>query len=295
MDNNSAIDVDGHYYHLNALYHFDKNGHWQPYAVIGAGDNDYSPDFADDYQETLIHAGLGVKRSLSNNWVARGDIRLLNSLDEEDIDYAINFSLSYLFGKTAAKPMPAEPMDADNDGVIDNNDQCPNTPSGVTVNAQGCPLDSDGDGVYDYQDQCPDTASNLVVDSKGCPKTLSETVAIELEVNFASNSAEVRSQDYGEIQALADFMNQYSGTTVVVEGHTDNTGAASYNENLSQRRANAVREVLISNMGIAADRVSAKGYGESQPIADNNSSEGRLKNRRVIAKVSSQKSSAVTK
>ena len=293
-DGNSNIDVDRDYYHLDALYHFKKNGNWQPYAVFGAGHADYSPDRNKDYEETLINAGVGVKTALSDNWVARGDVRLLNSLDEEDIDYGINLSLSYLFGKTS-QPEQQTMADADNDGVEDNKDQCPNTPSGVEVNAQGCPLDSDGDGVYDYQDECPDTASNLQVDSKGCPKTLSETVTIQLEVNFASDSAVVREQDYGEIKDLADFMNQYRGTSVIVEGHTDNSGAASYNEGLSQRRADAVREVLISKMGIEAGRVTAKGYGESQPIADNSTSEGRLQNRRVIAKVSSKKTTNLTK
>jgi len=90
-------------------------------------------------------------------------------------------------------------------------------------------------------------------------------------------------------------MTQYITSTVVVEGHTDNTGKAAYNQLLSQRRAEAVRDIIINKMGIAADRVTAKGYGESQPAADNSSREGRLKNRRVLARVSSDKTTTLKK
>ena len=293
-NNPANMDVDGEYYHLDALYHFDKSGNWQPYAVLGAGHASQSPDIGDDNDETLINAGLGLKRKMSDNWVARGDFRLLNSLDHEQLDYAVNFSLSYLFGNSAA-PKPVEPSDSDRDGVIDAKDQCPNSPAGAAVDQQGCLLDSDGDGVYDYQDQCPNTENNLQVDSKGCPKTSVETITFNLEVNFVTDSAIVKEQELAEIRQLADFMTQYITSTVVVEGHTDNTGKAAYNQLLSQRRAEAVRDIIINKMGIAADRVTAKGYGESQPAADNSSREGRLKNRRVLARVSSDKTTTLKK
>ena len=79
--------------------------------------------------------------------------------------------------------------------------------------------------------------------------------------------------------------NKYGGTATVVEGHADSTGAAAYNKQLSQRRADAVRNALIRDYGIAANRLSAVGYGEERPIADNKTAAGRLSNRRVIAVV----------
>jgi len=87
---------------------------------------------------------------------------------------------------------------------------------------------------------------------------------------------------------VAEFLQQYVGTSVVIEGHTDTSGSASYNKNLSQRRADAVAAVLVQQMGVSQARVSAMGYGEEQPIADESTATGREANRRVVAKVSAK-------
>ena len=176
--------------------------------------------------------------------------------------------------------------DSDMDGVQDGMDACPNTPAGVKVDAKGCALDSDKDGVADHKDSCPDTAMQLKVDTKGCPVQLSEAVSIDLKVNFDSNSSVVKSDYFAEIRKVADFMAQYENSVVVIEGHTDTRGAAAYNKSLSQKRANAVAAVLVSEMGVAQRRVTAVGYGEEQPIADESTREGLIANRRVVAKVS---------
>lgn len=297
---NTSLDIDGRHYRLDALYHLSQWGDWKPFVAMGIGDVEFDPDNFSSADETQLNLGLGVKRLLSHAWQLRGDARAFHSLDEEDTDYGVNLSLSYLFGSApapaTAKPEPAPTAgDSDGDGVVDTADACPGTPAGVAVNAQGCPLDSDGDGVYDYQDQCPDTAATLKVDARGCAKTLTETVAIDLKVNFDTNSAVVKESYFDEIKRVADFMGQYLDTVVTVEGHTDDRGAASYNEALSQRRADSVRKVLIERMGISADRVKAVGYGEAQPSADNSTREGRLANRRVVAKVSSKVERQITK
>ena len=88
-----------------------------------------------------------------------------------------------------------------------------------------------------------------------------------------------------DIQNLADFMKQYGQTSTVVEGHTDSVGTDAYNQRLSERRANAVRDVLVNQHGLDASRVDAVGYGESRPVADNSTEEGRAINRRVEAEV----------
>ena len=93
----------------------------------------------------------------------------------------------------------------------------------------------------------------------------------------------------GEVmQALADFMKQYPQTSTVVEGHTDSVGTDAYNQGLSERRANAVRDVLVNQYGLSPDRVNAAGYGESRPVADNATADGRAINRRVEAEVEAQ-------
>jgi outer membrane protein OmpA-like peptidoglycan-associated protein len=112
-----------------------------------------------------------------------------------------------------------------------------------------------------------------------------EAVRVELDVKFDFDKSQVKPESYGDIKNLADFMGQYPQTTTVVEGHTDSVGSDAYNQSLSERRANAVRDVLVNQYGVGADRVNAVGYGESRPVADNATADGRAVNRRVEAEV----------
>ena len=115
-----------------------------------------------------------------------------------------------------------------------------------------------------------------------------EAVRVELDVKFDFDKAVVKPESYEDIQALADFMKQYPQTSTVVEGHTDSVGTDAYNQGLSERRAGAVRDVLVNQYGVESGRVQAVGYGESRPVADNASSDGRAINRRVEAAVEAQ-------
>lgn len=112
-----------------------------------------------------------------------------------------------------------------------------------------------------------------------------EPVRVELDVKFDFDKSVVKEESQGDIKALADFMSQYPSTSTVVEGHTDSVGTDAYNQGLSERRANAVRDVLVNQYGVGGDRVSSVGYGESRPVADNSTSDGRAINRRVEAEV----------
>ncbi|MGL4319158.1 MAG: OmpA family protein [Pseudomonas sp.] len=155
--------------------------------------------------------------------------------------------------------------------------------------------DQDGDGVVNKLDDCRDTPKGTPVDEKGCPLpepvavveevVAAEPVRVELDVKFDFDKAKVKEESFGDIKALADFMAQYPQTTTVVEGHTDSVGTDAYNQKLSERRADAVRDVLVNQYGLTADRVSAEGYGESKPVADNATADGRAINRRVEAEV----------
>ncbi len=188
--------------------------------------------------------------------------------------------------KAAVVPVPAAPVDSDGDGVIDSLDKCPNTPKGVSVDANGCPLDSDSDGVYDYLDKCPDTPKGTPVNANGCPQLKAdEKVSIQLNVLFDTGKAVVKPDFDTEIKKVADFMNNYPEVKAEIEGHTDNVGAEAMNVSLSQKRADAVSQALSTKFGIAASRLSAKGYGSAKPIADNKTVEGKAKNRRVIATI----------
>ena len=176
------------------------------------------------------------------------------------------------------------PKDSDGDGVVDGKDKCPGTPPGRKVNAEGCELDSDGDGLVDGVDKCPTVYAKT---ADGCPLPAPAPAPapapkkLEIEgVNFDFNQATLRQEATGLLDADAAALKDWGDVKVEVAGHTDSKGSDAYNMDLSQRRAEAVRDYLISK-GIAADRLTAKGYGESQPVADNDTDEGRAKNRRV--------------
>jgi OOP family OmpA-OmpF porin len=185
----------------------------------------------------------------------------------------------------ALVPAPLPLVDSDKDGVIDEKDQCPGTAAGVAVDAKGCPLDSDKDGVIDSLDQCPNTRAGLAVDSKGCPPPIEENVKIAIGALFASGKADIKEDSTADIKKLGVFMQTYPTTTTVIEGHTDSVGSAALNKDLSQRRAEAVRQYLIKNYNIDANRIKAVGYGPDRPVADNATAAGRQKNRRIEAAI----------
>lgn len=166
-------------------------------------------------------------------------------------------------------------LDSDGDGVVDGLDKCPNTPAGRKVNAEGCELDSDGDGIVDAQDKCPTVYAKT---ADGCPAVPKKLVLDG--VNFDNDQASLRPEAIAILDQAAASLKEWGDVKVEVAGHTDSVSSDVHNLRLSQRRAETVRVYLISK-GIAADRLTAKGYGESSPVAGNDTEEGRYKNRRV--------------
>ncbi|MFT6551344.1 MAG: OOP family OmpA-OmpF porin [Zhongshania marina] len=270
---------------LDVLRYLGGNSNVMPYLAGGVGviDSDYENGA---YQtQTQLNAGAGLRYILSEALSIRTDARYVYGTDHETGDGVFSVGVSYAFGGTSA-PMPAPaPVagDSDGDGVEDGVDQCPGTPAGVAVDAKGCALDKDGDGVPNYRDKCPNTPAGRQVDKFGCKFVLKHSESIKLEINFANDSDAIPVAYAAELQKVAEFMKKFGGVSTVVEGHADSNGAASYNKQLSQRRADAVRNALIRDYGIAANRLSAVGYGEERPIADNRTAAGRSANRRVIA------------
>ena len=287
----SAGDIDFSQLRLDALYHMSTDNNVVPYWVIGAGENEFDEP-TETRDESFINYGVGFKYAFNNILTARTDLRAITSLDEEDTDIALTLGLQFLLGGSsgpAPAPAPvvaAGPVDSDNDGVSDANDNCPNTPAGVEVNSRGCALDDDNDGVANHLDNCPGSEAGARVDSEGCYILLKESREIELEVNFPNNSSVISDQYLSEIKEVADFMTEYPNTAAVIEGHTDDRGSESYNQELSERRAAKVAEVLVQQFSVDAGRVSSVGYGEARPKADNETSAGRSANRRVVAVIS---------
>jgi len=181
------------------------------------------------------------------------------------------------------------PLDSDGDGVPDYMDNCPNTPAGAPVDAQGCPLDSDGDGVFDYQDRCPNTPRGTEVDSQGCPIPEPEPEVISYtfeDVYFNFDSAVITDEGEAKLREIGATLITIMDADIEVHGHTDATGPEEYNMGLSQRRAEAVRDWLLEHFNeLNANQFTVRQFGENQPIATNDTREGRAQNRRVEIKV----------
>ena len=181
----------------------------------------------------------------------------------------------YFCGEEEMMEMEPEAADADGDGVPDDADDCPYTPADTP---NGCPADSDGDGVPDYLDECPDVPGD---EETGCPPAEMEPTVFIEAIHFDFDSVVIKAISKAVLDARAvPAMRNNSGMRVRIEGHTDSVGPDRYNQLLSLRRVEAVRDYLMSQ-GIEEIRMTIAGYGESNPIDTNDTRAGRANNRRV--------------
>lgn len=269
----------------------------RPFLLVGAGGVRDQLDTTNDTDSInpYLNAGGGLLIALSERFALRAEARYLMDFNNGSYpnkdqlgDGRFGFGLQYIFGKpyiappppappvVVAPPPPPAPADSDGDGVIDPNDKCPNTPAGVKVDAVGCPLDSDGDGVPDYLDKCP-TPKGFKVDAEGC--IIEQTIVLR-GVNFEYDKDQLTAEAKAILDAVVPGLAAQPKLTLEIGGHTDSRGTDAYNKSLSQRRANSVKAYLAAK-GVAPERLSAVGYGESKPVADNATEAGRGENRRV--------------
>ncbi|WP_026713049.1 DUF5723 family protein [Flavobacterium daejeonense] len=213
-----------------------------------------------------------VAGPVENNGCPWGDQDNDGVLDKDD-------KCPTVAGPAANKGCPWE--DKDKDGVLDKDDKCP-TVAGPKENA-GCPWpDTDGDGVLDKDDKCPKVKGTLA--NNGCPEVTTEVIKklndFSKSVLFDTSKATIKAESTAKLDEIVKVMNEYSNANFKLEGHTDSTGNAAKNLQLSKDRAAAVKDYLIAK-GISADRLSSEGYGITKPIASNKTVEGRAQNRRV--------------
>jgi OOP family OmpA-OmpF porin len=281
-------------------------GDFKPFLLGGAG-VDYERLGTAKQHDTyapFIDAGVGVIDQLTQHLGLRLEARgyyVFNSSayagSNQQLDFRINAGLQYTYG-TATAPerqqvtvVPTRPLlvpppvavDTDGDGIPDVSDQCPGTPLGVQVDAKGCPvgLDSDGDGVADAVDQCPGTPQGFKVDARGC---IVEQIAVLRTVNFDFGSDKLTNEAKSTLDQLASSLATQPDLHVEISGHTDSLGPQAINLTLSEKRSAAVKAYLIQH-GVASGRLRAEGYGEFNPVATNETEEGRALNRRVEFKV----------
>ncbi|NCA78679.1 MAG: OmpA family protein [Sphingobacteriia bacterium] len=181
------------------------------------------------------------------------------------------------------------PIDTDGDGVPDYLDKCPNTPKEAyqSIDEHGCPKDTDGDGVPDYLDKCPTSAGPA--SNYGCPELKKEVKNLFKKamqgIQFETGKDVIKKVSYPILNQIADVMKENPTYHLAISGHTDDVGNDEYNQTLSDKRAASVRRYLI-NQGIDENRMTSHGYGETRPIADNKTKQGRALNRRVEFEVS---------
>jgi OOP family OmpA-OmpF porin len=299
---------------FNELYDFQTGAVITPYLGLGAGvlRLEYrsgrpfgtGPGKAgykiDDFDAGLgVQAIAGLKFNISDHVALALDYRYYvpvhvafnPEFDGHDIGWAGNslmLTLQFGFGgqeeqapAQPAVPPPSQPMDSDNDGVNDNADQCPNTPSGTQVGSDGCPTDADNDGVPNAEDQCPHTPQGVEVNYQGCEVLKKRQLN---SLHFAFDSSKLSSEDMRYLDTEKDKINQalqkHPRAAVEIAGYTDSIGTRKYNKGLSQRRTDSVRDYLVQH-GVEPDQITSHGYGESDPVASNDTKAGRAKNRRV--------------
>lgn len=257
---------------------------WRPYLFAGFGHMRFADgDFVQP--NTIIPYGLGLTWQFKPNIALRlQETFIYSDFDRMDADASKKFNDSYLqhsiavvfnFGKSK--------NDADQDGIADDDDECPDAIGPKSAN--GCP-DSDGDGVADKDDKCPELAGTP--ENNGCPEVKEEDKQILKDalhgINFETGKAVITEESNEVLDRVVSLMKLNPLFKLEIEGHTDSQGDDAMNMELSQKRANAVKQYLVDK-GVDASRLTAKGYGETKPVADNETAEGRAENRRVELKI----------
>lgn len=278
-----------------------------PFALVGAGllgvashqnavGND--TDFA-------VHAGVGFDIGLREHLRMRLDVRDIITASRgvkegftQNLEANVGLALDFDLNKQQApapKPAALPPLDTDRDGFMDSEDKCVQVPG---VAPDGCPaqapkpepepapVDTDGDGLLDVDDKCmnePETANGFE-DEDGCPDELPKEVeafsGVVKGILFETGKSEIRPKSFRILNQAVAIFKKYPSIRVEVQGHTDNRGRESYNQELSNARAEAVRAYLVAQ-GIDDSRITSKGFGPSSPVASNKTKHGRAQNRRI--------------
>jgi len=287
----SKIDVDQ--YRLDGLYHLPtiRSANLTPYLAAGVGTTDFG--HSSSHNNLQLNAGGGLKYAVNDTVSLRADFRLVDDVEDNHLDNITSLGVQMTFGRPAASSSsdddsytPVESTtytDAEPEPVLDDESQQTTEPEMVT--AEPVPAE-------EIMQEDPIMEEPVVAESEA--PTLTEQTAkvvaqppVTLNILFGNNKTDVEQKYYPEIEKLATFLKENPASTVVIEGHTDDSGAASYNQTVSEKRAKSIADVLTRTFEVSENRVSAIGYGEDEPLFDNDSAEHREANRRVVAVISS--------
>lgn len=253
---------------VSALYYFHGSNAMEKglsafvRGGVGRMNNDTALPYQRDNDNHLMY-GAGFEYGFGNGVVLRADLDLYDE-DSRLLTVGLRFGLG-AEEAPASEPKPVVVPVVEAEPVIVADPEPAPEP------------DTDGDGVLDINDSCPGTATGVQVDGKGCEI---ERVIVLKGVTFGLNSNELAGESETVLDEVVETLQRYPDQKVEIAGYTDSQGNAAYNRDLSQRRADAVRDYLMAK-GVAAEQLTAVGFGEEDPIADNATAEGRALNRRV--------------
>ncbi len=265
---NNGTDFYRYNLGLDIVYGFGDRTGFTPFVLLGGGGtyNDVFPDDDDDFA-FYANGGLGFVTGAMNQYgmKLRAEVRYIYDDFGPGLE-DIRAGLGLEFALRGASEVITETIES---------------VKVIEVPAEGGFGDDDGDGVINDRDQCPDTPMGTRVDGDGCP--LGDVIALD-GVHFKFNKAELQPDARTILNDVARILNRYPEMIVEVAGHTDSVGSDEYNQGLSQRRAQSVLNYLTST-GVDGGRLSAVGYGESEPRATNDTEDGRELNRRVELRI----------
>ncbi len=249
----SSLRTHFNKYFTNLIKNHRLNNKTSLYTLIGVGYEDITNEQFDNKSSGFFNYGIGLKYKIMKDMFLKGDIRHAIKFNHSENSIMFLAGISIPFGKAAQPEAPKkaytpifQPKDSDSDGVVDSFDKCPNTQQGIKVDQNGCPVE------------------------------------ITLRLNFDFKKAVIKPQYNKKLQEYAEYLKKMQKKYLIkVKGYTDSIGSKDRNQKLSKMRADAVRTKLIE-LGVDANRIFAKGCGESNPIATNTTEDGRYQNRRVV-------------
>jgi len=271
---------------INGVYEIENNTIVVPYIMGGVGYEHVSDEVKNVFESHLfLQGGLGVNYTFDEGYKAQLEGKILQIIGghNEDNEVIFNFGMSFplIYRPKIKKIKRRSPPKRRIVRVLPSPPR-PQAPKRVVVPVENrCPIkisapDRDRDGVADRFDKCPNTPCGYIVDNFGCP------IRVTLRINFPFNSYDIPNYSIPKIRRFAQFLLRNRDSKVLIEGHTDSVGSQKKNLLLSQKRAEAVADMLVA-LGVNPNRITTIGRGESMPIASNSTEEGRRKNRRIEA------------
>jgi OOP family OmpA-OmpF porin len=260
--------ADVYNYRIEGIYNFMPDSRFVPFIAIGGGAQTITYDSSEPNKtRPVADYGVGFKYFLTNWLALRVDVRHVLAFGSVYNNLEYTGGLTFYFGGREPAPPPPPPRE----------EPPPPPPPPPVKEPEPAPPPPPPPPVEEMK-KVPEAASEM-------EQKMMEKGRATLNVQFDTGKSVVKQKYYDEIKSVADVLTNHPEIKIVIEGHTDNVGGKNYNLKLSQRRADAIKRVMVKKFGIDASRLTAKGYGMSKPIASNDTKEGKQQNRRVEAAV----------